>query len=52
MTEEARFHNAGKTLSSKNGAGKTGQPHVKEIKDVINIWVEIIPCPRIGRIIL
>ena len=30
MTKEARRHNVGKTVSSTNDAGKTGQPHVKE----------------------
>ena len=30
MTKEARLHNIGKTVSSTNGAGKTGQLHVKK----------------------
>ena len=30
MTKEARLHNIGKTVSSTNGAGKTGQPPVKK----------------------
>ena len=30
LTEEARIYNGAKTASSINGAGKTGQPHVKE----------------------
>ena len=30
MTKEARLHNGEKTVSSANGAGKTGQPHVKK----------------------
>ena len=30
--KETRFHNAGKTVSSTNGVGKTGQPHVKKKK--------------------
>ena len=30
MTKEARLHNVGKIVSSTNGAGKTGQLHVKE----------------------
>ena len=30
LTEEARIHNGAKTASSINGAGKTGQLHVKE----------------------
>ena len=30
MTKEARLHNVGKTVSSTNGAGKTGELHVKK----------------------
>ena len=30
LTKEARIHNGAKTASSINGAGKTGQLHVKE----------------------
>ena len=30
MTKEARLHNVGKTVSSKNSAGKTGQLHIKK----------------------
>ena len=30
MTKEARIYNAEKTVSSVSGAGKPGQPHVKE----------------------
>ena len=30
MTKEARIDNREKTVSSISGAGKTGQPHVKE----------------------
>ena len=30
MTKEARIYNGAKTASSLNGAGKTGQLHVKE----------------------
>ena len=30
MTKEARINNGEKTASSLSGAGKTGQPHVKE----------------------
>ena len=30
MTNGARLHNVGKTISSTNGAGKIGQPHVKK----------------------
>ena len=30
LTKEARIHNGTKTASSINGAGKTGQLHVKE----------------------
>ena len=38
MTKEARLHNVGKTVSSINGAGKTGQPYVKknEIRSFFN----------------
>ena len=32
MTKETRLHNLGKTVSLTNGAGKTGQPHVKKLK--------------------
>lgn len=32
MKKEARLHNVGKTVSSTNGAGKTGQQHVKKKK--------------------
>ena len=32
MTKEARVNNGGKTVSSINGAGKTGQVHVKKMK--------------------
>ena len=28
MTKEARLHNAGKTVPSTNGAGKSGHSHV------------------------
>ena len=30
LTKEARIYNEAKTVSSINGAGKTGQPHLKE----------------------
>ena len=30
FTQEARIYNGAKTASSVNGAGKTGQLHVKE----------------------
>ena len=30
LTKEARIYNGEKTKSLTNGAGKTGQPHVKE----------------------
>ena len=33
MTTEGRLHNVGKTVSSTNGAGKTGQLHVKKKKE-------------------
>ena len=38
LTKEARIHNEEKTVTSKNGAGKTGQLHVKsEIRTFSNI---------------
>ena len=38
MTKEAKVYNVGKTVFSTNGAGKTGQPHVKknEIRSFFN----------------
>ena len=30
LTKEARIHNRAQTVSSINGAGKTGQLHIKE----------------------
>ena len=42
MTKEARLHNIGNTVSSANGAGKTGQPKVKnEIRSFFNSIVTI-----------
>ena len=32
LTKEARIYNGAKTASSINGAGKTGQLHVKRMK--------------------
>ena len=32
MTEQERLYNGGKTVSSVNGAWKTGQLHVKKMK--------------------
>ena len=32
MTKEARLYNGGKIVSSLDGAGKTGQLHVKKMK--------------------
>ena len=32
LTKEARIYNRAKRASSVNGAGKTGQLHVKEVK--------------------
>ena len=39
MTKEARLHSVGKTVSSTNGAGKTGQPPVKKKKNEIRSFV-------------
>ena len=33
MTKKARQHDVGKTVSSTNGAGKTGQLYVKKKKE-------------------
>ena len=30
LTKEAKMYNGEKTISLASGAGKTGQPHVKE----------------------
>ena len=35
MTKEARLHDVGKTVSSTNSTGKTGQPHVKKRNEII-----------------
>ena len=32
MTKETSLHIVGKTVSSTNGSGKTGQPHTKNMK--------------------
>jgi len=38
MTKQARIYNGEKTVSSISGAGKTGQPHVREsIRTASNI---------------
>jgi len=39
MTKEAIIHNVGKTISSTNGVGETGQLHVNknEIRSFFNI---------------
>ena len=34
MTKEARLRNVGKIISSTNGAGETGQPHVEKKKGI------------------
>ena len=31
LTKEAKIYNGGKTISLTSGAGKTDQPHVKEL---------------------
>ena len=36
LTKDARIYNGAKTASSINGAGKTGQLHVKE-------WIRTLP---------
>ena len=36
LTKEARIYNGAKIASSINGAGKTGQLHVKEIRALPN----------------
>ena len=36
MTKEAKLYNGEKTISSINGAGKTGQLHVKKKKEKKN----------------
>ena len=42
MTKEARLHDVGKTVSSKNGAGKTGQLHIKKRKKEIWLFFDTI----------
>ena len=39
MSEKARLHNAGETVSSTNGAGKTEQAHVKKKKKEIRSFL-------------
>ena len=46
MTKEARLLNVGKTVSSTNGAWKTGQPHVKKKKKKIDH--SLTPCTKIS----
>ena len=45
MTKEAKLYNGEKTISSINGAGKTGQLHVKkkkkEIKHSLTTYMKI-----------
>ena len=36
MTKKAILHNVGKTVSSTNGVGKTGQLHIKEVRSFYN----------------
>ena len=44
MTEEARVHNVGKTVSSANSAGETGQPRVKmKLDHSFTPYTEISP---------
>ena len=36
LTKEAKIYNREKTISLTSGAGKTGQPHVKETRTLSN----------------
>ena len=47
-SKEARIYNGVKTISLTSGAGKTGQPLVKEIKEDTNKWRNI-SCSWIRR---
>ena len=38
LTKEARIYNGVKTISLTSGAGKTGQPLVKERIDAFELW--------------
>ena len=38
MTKEARLHNVTKTVCSTNGAGKTGELHVKKKKEIRSLF--------------
>lgn len=43
MTKEPRMSNGESMISSKNGAGKTGQPHAKELNWITKVnskWVK------------
>ena len=42
MTKEARLYNGGKIVSSLDGAGKTGQLHVKKKKKEIGTFFNTI----------
>ena len=42
MTMEARLYNGGKIASSINGAGKSGQLHVKKKKNEIRTFFNTI----------
>ena len=41
MTKEARIYNGAKTASSINGAGKTGQLHVKELEHLLTPYTKM-----------
>ena len=44
MTKETKLHNVGKTVSSINGAGKTGQLHEKKM----NFYHSLTPYTKVS----
>ena len=52
LTKEARLYKREKTISLTNGAGKTGQPLVKEFKHFLTPYIKInskwIKYPNVG----